>query len=201
MKFNIFFVKNKGSHFFSNFKKYLIKFFYLFCNNSCFYNFYIFFFKLSVAFFFFKFYDFYKIYRRYNLKKLLIVVFNFVDFHPKINLIDFFKNINYNFSIGFVLKNLKLKGKRYRRSSKGFKILSSFFLKFIKSRYKDYNVFIRVKGLKKYSSDLLKLFNFFFSKMRVISFFLVPFKSWDNKKIRKYRFIKRRIRKKLIKID
>jgi hypothetical protein len=48
---------------------------------------------------------------------------------------------------------------------------------------------------------LLKLFNFFFSKMKVISFFLVPFKSWDSKKIRKYRFIKRRIRKKLIKID
>ena len=206
-----FILKNYKYETFLNKNKFFLKLFFFNLNKNyislnvfflkkyfLFFNFLIFFQKTNVIIFFEKRLNNYKFFLE---KKILIITLNLCKQHPKINLYDNFLKKNLNWSVGVLLKYLNISEKNIRRSFKGLKILINFILKKINKNFNNYNIILKIKGLKKNIVKIFNLFDLIFNNFKLNFFFISIFKNWDKKKIKILRFIKRRIRKKLIKID
>jgi len=136
----------------------------------------------------------------YNID--LYCIFVCKSLHFKVNYYDLIKKIFQFYSIGLILILLKIiVSKSLRRNIKGFKILINFFAKKLLKFYKKKNVFLKVKGLSKF---YLKFFYYLINLVNdfEIKYFVwLPLKSWEKNNIKIIKSIKRRIKKKLIKLE
>lgn len=131
-------------------------------------------------------------------QKYLLIVLNLKKSQPKINFFDFFLKKSYNWSVGVILKFLLIKEKSIRRSFKGLKILLSFAIKKILKYFEKRNYILKIKGLKSYVTKVIRLLDLFLMQLKIDFFFFLTFKSWDKKKIKSCKNIKRRVKKRLI---
>lgn len=133
------------------------------------------------------------------LKFILIMTFR--SMHLRVNYYDLLGYIFQYYSIGMLLNMFKLESKSYRRSLKGVKVLINFLSKKINRKYYKTLALIKVNGLTK---NYLKFFYLLSSILNVLNvkiFLWNPIKSWNKNGVKKLKSIKRRIKKKLIKVE
>jgi len=121
--------------------------------------------------------------------------------HLRVNYYDLLGYVFQYYSIGMLLNMFKLESKSYRRSLKGVKVLINFLSKKINRKYYKTLALIKVNGLTK---NYLKFFYLLSSILNVLNvkvFLWNPIKSWNKNGVKKLKSIKRRIKKKLIKIE
>lgn len=158
---------------------------------------------------------FYSYYTNYKLNKAIVsnllncnfylrhlFLVNFKDKQARINLIDLKNKKNFTYSTGLVLTVLDKYKKQYRRSLPMLKYVFSYVLKKhdVSERY---NNGLLVQGLKK---NILRLMQMLckFIKVFNVSLSLITFnflKTWQITKCKRVRSIKRRIYKKLVKVN
>ncbi len=130
-----------------------------------------------------------------------LLIMTFRSMHLRVNYYDIYNYIHQYYSIGMLLNMFKLESKSYRRSLKGIKVLLNFLSKKINKKYFRHVSLIKVNGLTKH---YLKFFYLLSSVINILSvrvFLWNPIKSWDKNGVKKIKSIKRRIKKKLIKIE
>lgn len=91
--------------------------------------------------------------------------------------------------------------KSVRRNMKGIKILLVFLIKKIARQYKNKNCVLSIKGLSKWYLKIFYLLGDLFIKLNIRNIVWVPLRSWNKSKIKIVRSIKRRIKKKLTKLE
>lgn len=120
----------------------------------------------------------------------------------KINYIDLKNYKSQFYSIGIILSLLKLLiTKSVRRNLKGAKILLTFFLKKLIKQYRYKSCILNIKGLSKSYLKIFYFLNDLFEYLYVKNFIWIPLKSWNKNNVKIIKSIKRRIRKKLIKLE
>lgn len=120
----------------------------------------------------------------------------------KINYIDLKNYKSQFYSIGIILSLLKLLiTKSVRRNLKGAKILLTFFLKKLIKQYRYKSCILNIKGLSKSYLKIFYFLNDLFEYLYVKNFIWLPLKSWNKNNVKIIKSIKRRIRKKLIKLE
>ena len=146
-----------------------------------------------------------------NTLKFIFNNFNDIDLYfaivfktlqLKLNYTDI-KNFKSQFySIGILLSLLKLIiSKSVRRNIKGIKILMTFFLKKIIKQYRNKNCILNIKGLSKLYLKIFYFLGDLFENLNIKNLIWIPLKSWNKNNIKIVKSIKRRIKKKLIKLE
>ena len=155
--------------------------------------------------FFFNFFNFiyffnfnYYFHLKFFKNNIFILIFNFRKQQPFFTNFFFLKNkIVQTLSLGVLLNFLFLRAKSLRHTSKGLNIFLNFFKKinlFLNFK-KNSNYHVSIYSLKKkYKFTIIKLYSLL-KKINITSFFLKP-ELLINQKIK--RFIKKRIKKKLV---
>ena len=120
----------------------------------------------------------------------------------KLNYTDI-KNFKSQFySIGILLSLLKLIiTKSVRRNIKCIKIVMTIFLKKIIKQYRNKNCILNIKGLSKLYLKIFYFLGDLFENLNIKNLIWIPLKSWNKNNIKIVKSIKRRIKKKLIKLE
>lgn len=134
-----------------------------------------------------------------NLTYLLILTFR--SMHLRVNYYDLLNYFSQYYSIGMLLNMFKLESKSYRRSLKGVKVLLNFLSKKISKKYYRQLSFLKVNGITKNYLKFFYLLSSILSILTVKIFLWYPIKSWNKSGVKKIKSIKRRIKKKLIKLE
>ncbi len=134
-----------------------------------------------------------------HLKFILILTFR--SMHLRVNYYDLCSYVFQYYSIGMLLNMFKLESKSYRRSLKGVKVLINFLGKKISKKYFKSLALIKVNGLTKNYLKFFYLLSNILLTLNVKIFLWNPIKSWNKNGVKKIKSIKRRIKKKLIKIE
>jgi len=137
----------------------------------------------------------------YNFKeyKLInnLILANFKNKQPKLNILNLQKNTNHTYSIGLILKVLNLYKKSSRRNLMFLKYLISFILK--KNLITSNKIIFLIKGFSKNYVKLIYFFKLIILQFNISILYLNPIKKFNkNINLKKKRAIKRRIFKKLI---
>lgn len=138
-----------------------------------------------------------------SVKVNYIMLINFKNKQLKFNVLDLNLKKKFVYSVGLILKILDLYKKSNRRATGMVKHLVNFILKkyYFLEFEKLNKVFLIVKGLRKNFIKLLYFFKLIIAKFNVNLFYINPLKSFNLKKIKKHRSIKKRVYKKLIEFN
>ena len=150
-------------------------------------------------------------FKNVNIQKFIFNNFNEIDLYfaiifkslqLKINYTDIKKFKSQFYSIGILLALLKLIiSKSVRRNIKGIKIILTFFLKKVSKQYRNKNCILNIKGLSKLYLKIFYFLSDLFEYLNVKNIIWIPLKSWNKTNIKIVKSIKRRIKKKLIKLE
>jgi len=151
------------------------------------------------------------LFKNVNIQKFIFNNFNEIDLYfaiifkslqLKINYTDIKKFKSQFYSIGILLALLKLIiSKSVRRNIKGIKIILTFFLKKVSKQYRNKNCILNIKGLSKLYLKIFYFLSDLFEYLNVKNIIWIPLKSWNKTNIKIVKSIKRRIKKKLIKLE
>lgn len=91
--------------------------------------------------------------------------------------------------------------KSLRRNVKGFKVLINFFSKKLIKTYKGKNILLKIKGLSKFYLKFFYNLTNFINSFKIKYLIWLPLKTWEKNNVKIIRSVKRRIKKKLIKLE
>lgn len=137
------------------------------------------------------------LYKNYTNLNYLVLV-NFRNKQPKLNLIDLALKKKYIYTLGLVLKLLNMYKKASRRNINFLKYLVSYVLKKYNSNLANQKIIFIIKGLVKNYIKYIYYFKSLILNFNISLLYINPIKIFKFNKRKKKRSIKRRIYKKLV---